>query len=134
MKLHLSLAVRDFDAATAFYSALFDQQPDVTRPGYAKWDVADPAVNFSVEQSDGEAGVDHLGIQAGSGEELEQLAERARKSGQPFLDVEALDCCYARMEKAWVKGVADEKWEVFVTHRHDLEDYGETQKAALDAL
>ena len=48
MKLHLSLAVKDFDAAMAFYSELFKLQPKVQRDGYAKWDVQDPPVNFSI--------------------------------------------------------------------------------------
>ncbi len=134
MKLHLSLAVKDFDASLAFYSDLFKQQPKVQRGGYAKWDVQDPPVNFSIEQSEADPGVDHLGIQADSEEELAELAERVRGSGRPYLDVQRTDCCHARMDKAWVKGLADEKWEVFITHRHDLEEYGETQQEALDAL
>ncbi len=134
MKLHLSLAVKDFEASLGFYSDLFKLEPAVQRDGYAKWDVQDPPVNFSIEQSEQDSGVDHLGIQADSEDELAELAERVRHSGQPYIDVERTDCCHARMDKAWVKGMADEKWEVFITHRHDLEDYGETQQEALDAL
>ena len=95
MKLHLSLAVKDFDASLSFYSDLFKLQPKVQRGGYAKWDVQDPPVNFSIEQSDGEHGVDHLGIQADSEEELTELAERVRGSGRPFIDVQRTDCCHA---------------------------------------
>ncbi|MDE0282797.1 MAG: VOC family protein [Gammaproteobacteria bacterium] len=134
MKLHLSLSVNDFDASVAFYSRLFRLEPKVLKDGYAKWDVEEPPVNFAIEQGAGTQGVDHLGIQADSDEELDELASRVRESGQPFLDVERLDCCHARMDKAWVKGMADEKWEVFLTHRHDLEEYGETQGEALAAL
>ncbi len=134
MKLHLSLTVEDFDASVLFYSRFFHQDPKVLRDGYAKWDVEDPSVNFAITQGSGSFGVDHLGIQADSNEELDELAGRVRESGRPYLDVERLDCCHARMDKAWVKGMANEKWEVFLTHRHDLEDYGITQQEALDRL
>lgn len=134
MKLHLSLAVNDFNASVAFYSGLFRQEPKVLKDGYAKWDVEEPPVNFAIEESAGRQGVDHLGIQADSSEELDELAGRVRASGRPYLDMERQDCCHARMDKAWVKGMAEEKWEVFLTHRHDLEEYGQAQQEALDSL
>ncbi len=134
MKFHLSLAVNDFDAAVAFYSTLFRQEPTILKARYAKWDAESPSINFVIEECDGTPGVDHLGIQVDSDEELRRLADRMRDTGRPFLDVEHLDCCHATMEKAWVKGIADEKWEVFLTHRHDLDHYGDSQKEALQAL
>ena len=134
MKLHISLAVKDFEASLAFYSGLFQQQPTIQEQGYAKWDVEQPSVNFVIERSAGREGVDHLGIQAESAAELDQLADRVCESGRPHLDMERLDCCHARMDKAWVKGMADEKWEVFLTHRHDLKHYGDSQREALAAL
>ncbi len=134
MKLHISLAVKDFETSLHFYTNLFNQQPSVQRDGYAKWDVEAPAVNFAIERSDEREGIDHLGIQADTQDELKQLAGRLRDSGRPFLDVAQVDCCHASMDKAWIKGMADEKWEVFLTHRHDLEHYGETQQKAIDTL
>ncbi len=134
MKVHISMAVKDFETSLAFYSNLFQQQPKVQRDGYAKWDVERPSVNFVIEHSSDREGVDHLGIQADSDDELQSLAERVRDSGQPFMEMERIDCCHATMDKAWVKGTADEKWEVFLTHRHDLDSYGETQREALEAL
>ena len=134
MKLHISLAVKEFDTALTFYSEMFKQTPSVLKDKYAKWDVEKPSVNFVIEQSDEFEGIDHLGIQADSDEELDSLTERVRNSDRPFLDQERIDCCHARMDKAWVKGIANENWEVFLTHRHDLEDYGDTQADALRAL
>ena len=123
MKLHVSMKVNDFQAAIGFYSRLFNQPPVILKDDYAKWDVADPAVNFVVEP--GEAQLDHLGIEVESNRELDVLAERIRESGQPFLDVAKAHCCYANSEKAWVKGSAGEKWEAFLTHSHDESEYGE---------
>ena len=134
MKLHISLAVKDFESSLEFYSGLFQQKPTIQEHGYAKWDVEQPSVNFVIEQSVDSEGLDHFGIQAESDAELSQLASRVRESGRPYLDMERLDCCHARMDKAWVKGMADEKWEVFLTHRHDLQHYGDSQREAVDAL
>lgn len=134
MKLHVSMKVGDLDNAIEFYSALFNQEPLIKRDNYAKWDVHDPSVNFVVESGHDAGGLDHLGIQVASREELDPLVERMRKTDQPFLDTESTTCCYAKMEKAWVKGVADEKWEAFLTHSHDEEEYGEDREQQLDAM
>ena len=131
MKLHVSMKVNDFQAAVGFYSGLFNQPPVILKDDYAKWDVADPAVNFVVEP--GEARLDHLGIEAETDGELDLLAERIRESGQPFLDVAKAHCCYANSEKAWVKGSAGEKWEAFLTHSHDESEYGEDRGDFLES-
>ena len=134
MKLHVSMKVEDFDRALDFYSALFDRAPLIRKDGYAKWDVDDPAVNFVIEQGREKTGLDHLGIQVETSDELDSLAERMRDTGRPFLDVEKTTCCYAKMEKAWVKGEAQEKWEAFLTHSHDEEEYGDDREHRLDAM
>ncbi len=144
MKLHVSMKVEDFDSALQFYTQLFNQTPVIKKDDYAKWDVENPAVNFVIEPTESEnrvccdasyePGVDHLGIQVESSQELDALADRMRNSGQPFLDVEKADCCYATMDKAWVKGAAGEKWEAFLTHSHDNEEYGEDREQLLDSM
>lgn len=133
MKLHVSMNVEDFDASLKFYSTLFKQQPTVVRDDYAKWDVESPAVNFVIEPAQRKSpGLDHLGIQVEENEELVDLAERITESGQPSTKVENANCCYANSDKAWVQGMAGEKWEAFLTHSHDSENYGEDIATELD--
>ncbi len=134
MKLHVSMRVENLDTAITFYSALFNQAPLIHKENYAKWDVQDPAVNFVVEAGHKEGGLDHLGIQVASQEELDPLVDRMRGTERPFLDKECTTCCYAKMDKAWVKGVADEKWEAFLTHSHDEDEYGEDREQILNAM
>ena len=94
-----------------------------------------PAVNFVIEPGESaHGGLDHLGIQVASDEELNSLSERMRESGQPFLDIEKTTCCYAKMEKSWVKGPNEEKWEAFITHSHDAEEYGEDREHLLASM
>ncbi|MCY3768191.1 MAG: glyoxalase/bleomycin resistance/dioxygenase family protein [Gammaproteobacteria bacterium] len=132
MKLHVSLKVDDLEQAVGFYSRLFQQDPAIRKEDYVKWEVADPAVNFVVETGGRHAGVDHFGIQVESGTELNALADRMRDSGQPYLDVEPTTCCFAKMDKAWVRGMAGERWEVFLTHSQDEPEYGEDRDVLLD--
>lgn len=125
MKLHISLKVEDLDNSIRFYSTLFSKMPDIVRNDYAKWDVEDPSVNFVIESGRAEAGIDHVGIQADNPEQLDDLVHRIRQSDQPQLDLESTTCCYAKSDKAWVRGTAGERWEAFLTHSHDSEEYGQ---------
>ena len=125
MKLHVSMKVNDLEKAIVFYSRLFKQDPEILREDYAKWDVADPAVNFVIEAGGDRTGIDHFGIQAESETDLNILADRVRDSGRPFLDIEPATCCFAKTDKAWVRGMAGERWEVFLTHSQDEQEYGE---------
>ena len=137
MKLHVSLKVEDLQAGTSFYSTLFGQAPSIEKPDYVKWDVQDPPVNFVIEPVDERepsAGLSHLGVQVGDESELDQLSARIRETGHSFTDVAAATCCYARSDKAWVKGAADEKWEAFLTHSHDEDEYGEDREVLLDQM
>ena len=131
MKLHLSMKVAELEAAIDFYSTLFGENPVVVREAYAKWDIEDPSVNFVVETGHESTGFDHIGIQALDEEELSLLATRMKNTGGPFLDVQKTDCCFASMEKAWVRGLANEPWEGFLTHSHDNEEYGEDRDTRL---
>ncbi|MCY3768190.1 MAG: glyoxalase/bleomycin resistance/dioxygenase family protein [Gammaproteobacteria bacterium] len=124
MKLHISLKVNNLEQAIGFYSRLFRQDPEIRREEYAKWEVEDPAVNFVIEAGSHLAGVHHFGIQAESQTELNALAGRMRDSG-PGLDVEPATCCFAKMDRAWVDGMAGERWEMFLTHSQDEPEYGE---------
>ena len=134
MKLHISLKVSDLEKSRDFYSQLFGMDPTIEREDYVKWDVQDPSVNFVIEPGESAHGLDHLGIQVASDEELNSLSERMRESGQPFLDIEKTTCCYAKMEKSWVKGPNEEKWEAFITHSHDAAEYGEDREHLLASM
>ena len=131
MKLHVSMRVEELDKAVEFYSTLFNCQPVVVRENYAKWDVENPAVNFVIEAGRESTGFDHIGIQVENDVELDDLATRMKRTGGPFLDVASTDCCYARMEKAWVRGLANEPWEGFLTLSHDNETYGTDRETDL---
>ena len=85
------------------------------KPDYAKWMLDDPRVNFAISARARAGGVDHLGIQVESGEELEELAVRLKAAGETTRDQRATICCYAKSDKSWVDDPTGLRWETFHT-------------------
>jgi len=118
---HLSLDVPDLPAATAFYRELFGVAPAKERPGYAKFELADPPVALALQQSGGRAGLSHLGVRVETTEEVEASSARLAKSGLITFDERDTTCCYARQDKVWVSDPAGNRWEVY-TVLEDVDD------------
>jgi catechol 2,3-dioxygenase-like lactoylglutathione lyase family enzyme len=123
-RLHVHVAVDDLDASINFYSILFAAPPSVLKDDYAKWMLEDPRVNFAISDRHHAGGVDHLGIQVDSTEELAELAGRLKAAGQATRDQTAATCCYAKSYKAWVSDPSGVSWETFFTFG-DAAVYGE---------
>ncbi|MBF0665490.1 MAG: VOC family protein [Brevundimonas sp.] len=128
-RLHVHVAVDDLDRSIGFYTTLFGAPPAVTKDDYAKWMLDDPRVNFAISDRAGVAGVDHLGIQVDTADELQDLATRLKAAGETTRDQEAATCCYARSDKAWVTDPSGLRWETFFTFG-DAAHYGEDQPDA----
>jgi catechol 2,3-dioxygenase-like lactoylglutathione lyase family enzyme len=117
---HLSLDVPDLDRAIAFYEQLFGQGPAKRKPGYAKFELADPPVALALQHAVRPA-LSHLGIRVGATEQVEAAGIRLRRSGLVTLDERDTSCCYARQDKVWVADPAGNRWEVY-TVLGDIED------------
>lgn len=128
-RLHVHVAVEDLDRSIGFYSTLFAAEPAVLKDDYAKWMLDDPKVNFAISSRAVAGGVDHLGIQVDSREELDELAGRLKQAGEATRDQEAATCCYARSDKAWVNDPTGVRWETFYTFG-DATSYGEDGRPA----
>lgn len=123
-RLHLHVAVEDLGKSIGFYSTLFGSGPSVVKGDYAKWMLEDPRVNFAISERGRAGGVDHVGIQVDSPEELGELAMRLKAAGETTFDQEATTCCYAKSDKAWVSDPSGVRWETFYTFG-DATSYGE---------
>ena len=123
LRIHVSLNVADIDASVLFYRRLFGVQPSKVRPGYAKFDLQSPPVNFSLNQGKPEkpGTLSHLGIQVSSTQEVLAMRDRWREAGLDPRDEMQTDCCYALQDKAWVRDPDGNEWEVFVVLQ-DTED------------
>ncbi len=116
-RLHVHVGVADLDQSVAFYSALFGSAPTTAKSDYAKWMLEDPRVNFAISSGDHAAkGIEHLGIQVESTEELSEVYGRLKSADRPVLEEGATTCCYAKSEKSWVSDPDGIVWEAFLTN------------------
>lgn len=123
-RFHLNLTVADLDRSIAFYSALFDAEPTISKSDYAKWLVDDPQLNFSITTRGSRAGINHAGLQFDEEADLSGIRERLNGISASTFDQENAACCYARSDKAWVRDPDEISWEAFVTHEQ-TQRYGE---------
>ncbi len=114
-RLHVHLAVEQLDDSIRFYSTLFGVEPIVRQADYAKWMLDDPMVNFAISQRGARPGLDHLGIQVESAEELEAINARLRDAALPAHEQKDAACCYARSDKYWSVDPQGVPWEAFHT-------------------
>ncbi|MGZ5271283.1 MAG: ArsI/CadI family heavy metal resistance metalloenzyme [Ramlibacter sp.] len=114
-RFHVHAHVQDLSASIAFYSKLFGAEPARVEADYAKWMLDDPRLNFAISTRGGKPGVDHLGFQADTEDELAQLKARARAADLQMADEGETSCCYARSEKHWVTDPQGIAWEQFHT-------------------
>jgi catechol 2,3-dioxygenase-like lactoylglutathione lyase family enzyme len=113
-RLHVHVSVEDLSQSIRFYRNLF-AEPTVEKPDYAKWMLDDPRVNFAISQRGAVAGVEHLGIQVESEDELREVYGRRQRAGRPVLEEGATTCCSATSEKSWVSDPQGVIWETFLT-------------------
>ena len=123
-RLHVHVAVDDLKQSIGFYSALFAAEPAVTKTDYAKWMLDDPRVNFALSTRGRQAGLDHLGIQVETGDELKEIYARLHKAGGAVIEQGQTSCCYAKSEKSWIDDPAGISWETFLTSGENI-DYGD---------
>ena len=128
---HLSLDVPDLDAAVNFYRELFGAEPAKRKPGYAKFELADPPVAFALQE--GSPRLSHLGVRVGSSDEVESASERLAASGLVTFDERDTTCCYARQDKVWVTDPAGNAWEVYTLLEDVDEEDGYEHAAASGA-
>jgi lactoylglutathione lyase len=114
-RFHVHAHVADLQASIAFYSKMFAAEPTRVEADYAKWMLDDPRINFAISTRGGKPGVDHLGIQTDTEEELVELKDRARAADMTLLDEGKTSCCYARSDKYWLTDPQGIAWEQFHT-------------------
>lgn len=124
LKAHLAINVRDVGQSIEFYKKMFGIEPSKVRTGYAKFDVADPPLNFTLNQVpfNDSGALSHLGIQVAGSEDV--IAMRAAWEEKGLLPREEMQttCCYALQDKAWVHDPDGNEWEVFVVLQDNLSE------------
>ena len=131
-RFHVHAHVEDLRMSVAFYTKMFGAEPTRLESDYAKWMLEDPRINFAISTRGVKPGVDHLGIQTDTEEELVELKARAKAADMALLDEGETTCCYARSDKYWLTDPQGIAWEQFHT-LGNIPVFSET-KADTDAV
>ena len=116
LKAHISLNVRNVQASIEFYRKLFGVEPMKVRPGYAKFDVSNPPLNLSLNETDvttSGSNLSHLGLQVASTDDVLAIRNRWESEGLNPRDEMQTNCCFALQDKPWVSDPDGNAWEVF---------------------
>ncbi|MDQ6787412.1 MAG: VOC family protein [Acidobacteriota bacterium] len=132
LKAHLAVNVRNVEQSIEFYKKMFGIEPSKIRTGYAKFDVQNPPLNFTLnERNFSERGaLSHLGIQVASTEDMLAMRENWERVGLVTRDEMQTNCCYATQDKTWTRDPDGNEWEVFVVLEDNLPKTAETLQAA----
>src|ERR1700744_1520413 len=114
-RFHLHVSVKDLNESIRFYSILFGALPTVERADYAKWMLEDPRMNFAISTGRQPVGVNHVGFQVDSNEELRGLHMQLKAADSQLIQEDAQACCYAHGDKYWVTDPTGIAWETFHT-------------------
>jgi catechol 2,3-dioxygenase-like lactoylglutathione lyase family enzyme len=110
---HVSLSVRDLDAAIAHYRKILGIEPAKVRADYAKFEIADPPAIVSLNLGGEPGTVSHLGIRyPGTGDVASEMV-RLKGAGLPLDEQQGVTCCYAKADKFWVRDADGMPWEMY---------------------
>jgi catechol 2,3-dioxygenase-like lactoylglutathione lyase family enzyme len=124
LKAHLAINVGDVERSIGFYKKMFGIEPSKVRTGYAKFDVQDPPLNFTLNQVpfSGPGALSHMGIQVASTDDVLAMKARWENSGLVPREEMQTTCCYALQDKAWVHDPDGNEWEVFAVLKDNLRE------------
>ena len=114
-RFHVHVGVDDLDKNIAFYSSMFGQAPTVVKADYAKWMLDDPRINFAISNRGLPNGVDHLGFQTETADELAALRAQTAQADLAARDDGVTTCCYSKSDKYWITDPQGIAWETFHT-------------------
>ncbi|MGD1712574.1 ArsI/CadI family heavy metal resistance metalloenzyme [Dapis sp. BLCC M172] len=117
LKTHIALTATNLENSVEFYQALFGVAPVKYKSDYAKFDIANPPLNLTLnlgENVQSGGNLDHLGIQVETSQEVAAAIERFKIAELSIFEEHNTDCCYALQDKVWVTDPDGNRWEVFV--------------------
>ncbi len=115
-RIHVALNTNRFEESVAFYSKLFGQGAAKQRENWAKFDLADPALNLTLNRADKtvhHGHINHLGIEVEDAATVAAMDNRLRELGLATAPEENVTCCYALQDKTWVTDPNGHAWEFF---------------------
>lgn len=114
-RFHVHISVDNLNDSIRFYSTLFNMTPTIEKSDYAKWMLEDPRINFAISKRGAKTGLDHIGIQTETNEELSILHNRMHDAGIGMLTQNKQACCYSESNKHWAIDPSGIAWETYHT-------------------
>jgi catechol 2,3-dioxygenase-like lactoylglutathione lyase family enzyme len=110
---HVAVYVRSIPEAVEQYRKLLGIEPAKVRHDYAKFELADPPVIFSLNIGGEPGTLSHLGIRYPATGDVASEMVRVKQSEVPLLQQEGTTCCYAKADKFWVRDADGIAWEMY---------------------
>lgn len=131
LKAHVAIHVKDVGASIEFYRRLFAIEPCKVRTRYAKFDVSNPPLNFTLNEDATavQGALSHLGIQVESTADVLAVRQGWLERGLLPRDEMKTECCYALQDKAWVRDPDGNEWEVFAVLKDNLPEKPVAEKS-----
>jgi catechol 2,3-dioxygenase-like lactoylglutathione lyase family enzyme len=122
LKAHVALNVRSVERSREFYQKMLGIEPSKVRAGYAKFDVANPPLNLTLNevQFKERGALSHMGLQVAKTDDVLAMREKWASAGLLTRDEMGTNCCYALQDKTWVQDPDGNEWEVFVVLEDNL--------------
>lgn len=123
-RVHVAVAVSNLDLSVAFYERMFGLGPVKKRPGYAKFELSEPRLNFTLNETPqvrAPGGPAHYGIELPTPTDVAAFALRVRGAGIEARPEDDVTCCYAVMDKIWMHDPDGHAWEVFAITQADVD-------------
>lgn len=132
-KFHFALNVSNLEKSIAFYRVLFDAPPAKHHHDYAKFELSEPPLVFSLVPNPPASGgsLSHFGFPVGSTAEVEAAAARLAAAGLEISSQDGTVCGYAPQDKIWIADPDRNFWEIYVVHE-DVDP--ELVRAAFDGI
>ncbi|MEO6029991.1 MAG: ArsI/CadI family heavy metal resistance metalloenzyme, partial [Candidatus Binatia bacterium] len=126
---HVAVYVENIPQAVEQYRKVLGIEPSKVRHDYAKFELADPPVVFSLNVGGEPGTLSHFGIRYPSTGAVASEMVRVKQTEVPLFQQEGTTCCYAKADKFWVKDADGIAWEMYTL----LED-AEAETAADSSL
>ena len=110
---HVAVYVQSIPEAVEQYRKLLRTEPAKVRHDYAKFELQDPPVIFSLNVGGEPGTLSHLGIRYPTTGDVASEMVRVKQSEVPLFQQEGTTCCYAKADKFWVRDNDGIPWEMY---------------------
>jgi catechol 2,3-dioxygenase-like lactoylglutathione lyase family enzyme len=124
MRLQLALNVKNLDAATEFYSKLFNVEVNKRKPGYVNFVIDEPPLKLVLfENPDADERLNHLGVEVFDDADVRAAGDRLEAANLMDSVENEQTCCYATQNKVWATDPQGMRWEYYRIIE-DAENFG----------